>query len=208
MSDPWDGLKTVVDFPLSDMGTWVVLRDTFPSGRYETPEPWARAAAGGIYVGFLGTSADVPEPDPDWIERMARIILSARKNFTGGTFRHSLLMFYAIDSPPIPVGITVYAAELPWQEAVPLFAGARDPELVGEPVIEDFTFPAGAVGVRSIRYGHLDPERRTVLARVVYYFRRNGLDCQVIATFVDPSALKPALGKLDAFAGKLAVYAG
>jgi hypothetical protein len=206
MSDAFDKARFVIDFPHSDMDTWVVLRKKFPSGNWDEPEPWARMCARGVWAGFNGTSHDAPEPDPDWVERVTRVIVSAREQFTGGNFLHSMLMFYDLDRLPIPVGLTVYAAELPWKQAIPVFAGEHDPENVSKPVIEDFHFAAEAVGIRAIRYTHLDPTRQTIMARVVYYFRRAGVDTQVMATFVDPSAMKDALPKLDAFAGKLAVY--
>ncbi|MEY9913475.1 hypothetical protein ABIA35_009748 [Catenulispora sp. MAP12-49] len=206
MSDAFDKARFVIDFPYSDMDTWVVLRKKFPSGGWDEPEPWAEMAAGGVYAGFAGTGSDVPMPDPAWIDRTAHVILSAREQFTGGNFLHSMLMFYEPDRLPIPVGLTVYAAELPWKQAIPVFAGEHDPENVSKPVIEDFRFAAEAVGVRAIRYTHLDPTRQTIMARAVYYFRRAGVDTQVMATFVDPSAMKDALPKLDAFVGKLAVY--
>jgi hypothetical protein len=206
VGDAFDKVRFVIDFPHSDMDLWVFLQKEFPKHGWDAPEPWARMCARGIWAGFHGVTADAPEPDPEWVERTIGVILSAREQFTGGNFLYSMLMFHDLDRLPIPVGLTVYAAELPWKQAVPVFVGEYDPENVNKPVVEDFTFAAEAVGVRAIRYAELDPEKQTVLARVVYYFRRAGIDTQVMATFVDPSALGPVLPRLDAIVGKLAVY--
>ncbi|GAA1959663.1 hypothetical protein [Catenulispora subtropica] len=206
MSDAFDRVRFVIDFPHADMDTWVVLQKKFPDLGWDAPEPWARMYAQGIWAAFNGTHREAPEPDPEWVEHTTRIILSAREQFTGDNFLHSMLMFHAPDRLPVPVGLAVYAAEVPWKQAIPVFAGEHDPENVSKPVIEDFQYAAGAVGIRAIRYSQLDPEKQTVMARVVYYFRRAGIDTQVMATLIDPSALKDALPKLDAFVAKLAVY--
>jgi hypothetical protein len=128
------------------------------------------------------------------------LIEAAYEAFQDRTARVLLLFFPDPDRAPIPASFNMFRAELPIKKAYHLFVGDFDPDNVRAPEVEQFEYTAGASGVRATRYTYTNRESGEMVARVVHYWRRDGVDCQLISTFVEPGEIPEALPVLDYWA--------
>ena len=203
-AEPDRAVRVALDLP--EVNRWFTVLRTFPdeSGFWEDAGAWAMSSALAIYGDFRG--ADAPDPDPAWLERTARLIEAAHHISKDTTARTSLLFFHDLDRAPIPAAFNMFEAELPMEKAYRLFVGYFDLDNVRPPEVEQFEYTAGAIGVRATRYTYVDRETGELVARVVYYWRRDNVDCQLIATFIDPAEIPAALPGLDNWARNTMPY--
>jgi hypothetical protein len=193
----------VLDTPLRRK--WLTLPDVLPDedGFWQDAAAWAASGALAIWTDF---HEDAPGPDSEWQSRTARLLEIAYETFNDRTVRTSLLFFHDLNRAPIPASFNVFVAELPIKKSYKLYVGDFDPDNVQPPQVEKFEYSGGASGVRAKRFTYTDREAGTVVARVVYYWRRDNVDCQLIATFVDPGEIEAALPGLDDWARNVVAY--
>ncbi|MBS2537961.1 hypothetical protein KGQ20_34930 [Catenulispora sp. NF23] len=196
--------RVVLDIPTRRK--WMTIPASFPDDEdfWQNATEWA--AEGALVVWGDFHDKGVPMPDPDWQARTARLLKAAYDAFNDRTARTSLLFFHDLNRAPIPASFNVFVAELPIKKAYRLFVGDFDPDNVQPPAVETFEYSGGASGVRAKRFTYTDREAGTVVARVVYYWRRDNVDCQLIATFVDPGEVEAALPGLDDWARNTTAY--
>ncbi len=196
--------QVVLDIP--PRRKWLTLPEALPDKRgfWQDAAAWAASGALAIWADFH--DGDAARPDPDWQARTARLIEVAYDTFNDRMARTSLLFFHDLNRAPIPASFNMFAAELPIKKAYRLFVGDFDPDNVQPPQVETFEYAGGASGVRAKRFTYTDRESGAVVARVVYYWRRDNVDCQLIATFVEPGEIEAALPGLDSWARSVVAY--
>lgn len=191
-----------VDFP--DVGNFLVMPESFPYEIWDDRDEWAEDMAMAVHAvskdvsGAKGAVVS-PRPDAEWIAHTKLVIASAQQHLTSDC-HYPMLLFPDRDKMPIPFSLTNWLVEVPWEAMLPLYTGEHDPENVDPPVTEAFEVEGAEIGIRSIRHTILDSEDQSLLVRLVYAWRRAGLDTQIIASFTDPTMMPETVPILDAFA--------
>lgn len=189
-----DARKVLVEFP--DEANYVVLPDGFPHEIWSDAAEWAETMA--LTVFYNDPRLDGSEPDPAWTRYATAVIAEGQRALTGGSDQEKLLLFYDVDKAPIPVSMRYTEVGASWDDVLPLYVGRYDSENVNEPTVEAFEMDDVEVAVRALRHTVLDPDVSSILLRVIYVWRRDGLDYQLQAAFPEMSAVRDALPVLEA----------
>lgn len=184
---------------LPDDSVWVELPAAVPGSAAGGAEAWAEDLATSVAAKLAPPSG--PAVDAGLLGSLASSIVTAQADRPDlGTVRQ-LLLFAALDRPPIPVQVAVWAATAPWRRAKWAYLGGDGAGFFRRPKTERVGIldtPAGAL--RSVRQGTSRADPTSTVARVVYAWRRQQpeVDCQVVATLAG-SEVAAGLAVLDRF---------
>jgi hypothetical protein len=172
---------------------WIEVPEALPR------ENWAETTAFAVVAKAAASGA--PDPEPDLIRSLQAAISAAQRDRGEADAAHHLLVFPALDLPPIPVQVALWAPTSPWRKAKWSYLGGSGAGVFRKPRLERVGIldtPAGAL--RTVRYGILKADPAREVARVMYAWRsdRPEADCQVAAT-LGASELAVGLPVVDGF---------
>lgn len=187
---------------------WVNFPQAFPFREWQDVEHWAGSMA--LMVHYEGRGRrDGSTPDEQWFHHTRAIIGSAYENLSTEGVRYRFLLFHDLNVVPTPISVRTFLADLPWDQARPMYAGELEEDNRAEgPTVESFDLDGTEAALRSLRYVYLDPDTRSLLALYDYAFRRDGIDVCVRAEFIDLTAIRGARPVLDAFVAGIGVTFG
>jgi hypothetical protein len=207
-------LEPLVSWPYVDYDTdlWMMIPNSWDGTPWKGAKEWARYMSDA----WWGDS----DFDPSRKERKA---LAETLRACGERFPQchpGFDVYLHLPDPrfmPLPVYVASIESDGEREETLrALVTTDDDPDLVEQPIVEDFTTELLGTGLRSLRYTQAGEERgeehgeeRTIIAGVRYAWRADSAGCDVVVTAAapDPRRVLDAMDDLDAFAARISVDA-
>jgi hypothetical protein len=187
---------------------WINFPKSFPHQDFVSREQWAAEMAMTVHYIGTGRENSPGPPTEQWYDQTRVIIRSAHEKLSVGDAHYRFLLFHDLNAVPTPISVNRFFADMPWEEARPIFTGELNQNIVEGPYVEDFPMDDTEVAIRALRYHYLDPKKRTLSAHYHYAFRRDRMDVVVRAMFIDLSTMRDALPVLDAFVRGIGITFG
>ncbi|KDR61119.1 hypothetical protein ACFU9O_09865 [Streptomyces albidoflavus] len=179
-----------------DLDLWMEVPVEWAALPWKGPKQWARQMA----EAWWGES-EVP-PARKEVKELANVLRMCAERFPASYPGFDLYLH--LPDPrlmPLPAWVGWLASEGERDETLRAYVTTEDPDLLEEPLVEEFVSPALGAGLRSLRYTRMKGEQ-TIIAGVRYAFRdaSRGVDVLVMVSAPDPRRVLAALPDLDSFA--------